>query len=50
MLQTFGNHAKGERLDASDGFVAILPVGHDARQSRYLGEPATIILSLNFDR
>lgn len=49
MLQTFGNHAERERLDASDGFIAILPVRQDPGQGRHFGEPASIILSLNFD-
>ena len=50
MLQTFGNHAQCEGLDASNSFVPVLAIRHDAGQSRHLGEPASIVLSLNLNR
>ena len=50
MLETFGNHAQGERLYPSDCFVTILTVGHNARQRRHLGEPAAVVFALDFDR
>lgn len=50
MLQTFGNHAQGERLYAGDGFVSVLAVGHDAGQGGHLGEPAAIVFALDFNR
>ena len=50
MLQTFGNHAEGQRLNAGDGFVAILAVGHNAGQRGHFSEPAAIVFALDFDR
>ena len=35
MFQALGNHAEGERLDASDRLVPVLTVGHHAGQPRY---------------
>ena len=50
MLQPFRNDAERERLYASDGFITILAIGHDARQSGYLGEPTAVVFALNFNR
>ena len=47
MLQTFGNHAEGERLHASDGFLPVLAIGHDAGQR---GKPAAVLFLVSFDR
>jgi hypothetical protein len=50
MLQALGNHAEGQRLDAGDGLIPVLTIGHDARQRGYLGEPAAVVFALNFNR
>jgi hypothetical protein len=50
MLQTFGDYAEGERLYASDSFVSVLAVGHNAGQGRHLGEPAAVDFALDFNR
>ena len=33
MIQTFGDHAEGERLNPSDGLVSILTIGIDPDRS-----------------
>ena len=50
MLQTLGNDAERERLDASDGLVPVLTVGHDAGQRRDFGQAAAVVFSLDFNR
>jgi hypothetical protein len=50
MLQALGKHAEGKRLDASDGLVAVLTVGHHAGQGGHLGQPATVVFPLDFNR
>jgi hypothetical protein len=50
MFEAFGNHAESEGLHAGDRFIPVLPVGHDAGQGRYFGEPTAIIFALNFNR
>lgn len=50
LFQALGDNAKGERLDAGHRFVPIFAVAHDARQRRYLGDPAAVILAFEFDR
>jgi hypothetical protein len=50
MLEALGDDAEGERLDASDRLVSVLTVGHNARQCRDFGQPAAIVLSLDFNR
>ena len=50
MLQTFRNYSEGECLHASDRFVSVLAIRHDAGQGRYFRKPAAILFSLNFNR
>jgi len=50
MLQTLGNHTEGECLNPSDRFVPVLAIGHHAGQGGDFGEPAAIVLFLNFYR
>ena len=50
LLQALSNHAKGQRLDASDGLVPVVAVGHDPGQGGDLGQPAAIFLLLDFNR
>ena len=50
MLEALGDHAEGERLDASDSLVPVLSIGHDANQRRHFGQPTAIVLSLDFNR
>ena len=50
MLQALGNHAERQRLDAGDGLVPVLTIGHDAGQGGYLGQPTTVVFPLNFNR
>ena len=50
VLETFGNHAQGERLYPSDCFVSVRAVRHDAGQGRHLSEPAPVVFALYFDR
>jgi hypothetical protein len=50
MLQALSDHAKGERLDTSDGLVPVLTVDHDAGQCGYFGQPTAVDFSLNFNR
>ena len=50
MLQALGNHSEGECLHASDSLVPILAINHDAGKGRYLGEPAAVDFSVNFNR
>ena len=50
MLQPFRNYAERERLYASDGFITVLAIGHNARQSGYLGEPTAVVFALDFNR
>lgn len=50
MLESLSDDAEGERLDASDRLVSVLPVGHDARQRRHFGQPAAVVFSLDFNR
>ena len=50
MFQALGNHAEGERLDASDRLVPVLTVGHHAGQPGYFGQPTAVVLSLNLNR
>jgi hypothetical protein len=50
MLQAFGNHTKGESLDARDGLVPVLTISHDARQRGYLSQPPAVVFPLDFNR
>jgi len=50
MFQALGNHAEGQRLNASDGLVPVLTVRHDARQRGHFGQPTAVDFSLNFNR
>lgn len=50
MLESLSDDAEGERLNASDRLVSVLPVGHDARQRRHFGQPAAVVFSLDFNR
>ena len=50
MLQALSNYAEGKRLNTSDGLISVLTISHDAGQSGDLGQPATIVFPLNFNR
>ncbi len=50
MFKAFGKYAQREGLDAGDGFIPVRAVAHDARKSRYFGDPASVGFALEFDR
>ena len=50
VLQTLGNDSQGEGLYEGNGFVAVLAIGHHAWQIGYLGEPAAVVFTFDFDR
>ena len=50
MFEPLSDHAKGERLDAGNGLVPVLTVGHDAGQRGDFGQPTAVVFSLNFNR
>jgi len=50
MLETLRNHPESERLYASNGFIPALAIGQDAREGWHFGDPATVVLALDFDR
>ena len=49
VFEAFGNHAEGEGLHASDGFVTIGAIAHDSGQCRYFGQPPAIIFALKLN-
>lgn len=49
VIETFGEHSERERLDAGDCFVSRGAVAEHAGQVRDLGNPATVVLELEFD-
>jgi len=49
MLEPFSDHTQGQRLNLGDCFVTILPITHDARQCRNLGQPSTVFFALELD-
>lgn len=49
MLKTLGDHAQGQCLHPGNGFVAILTVSQDARQSRDFSEPPAIFFALDLN-
>jgi hypothetical protein len=49
VIETFGEHSEHERLDAGDCFVSRGAVAECAGQVRDLGNPATVVLELEFD-
>lgn len=50
MLEAFSEDAKGQRLNLSDGFIAVLAVAQDAGQSRHAGQPAAVVFTFQLDR
>jgi hypothetical protein len=49
VLYLIGNDAQRQRLDRRNRSVSILHVGHRARKRWYLGKPAPVIFTLDFD-
>jgi hypothetical protein len=50
VLEAFGDHAERKRLDTGNRFVAVRAIAHNAGKTRYLGNPASVVLALKFDR
>ena len=50
MFEPLSDHSKSERLDAGNGLVPVLTVGHDAGQRGDFGQPTAVVFSLNFNR
>ena len=50
MFEPLSDHTKRERLDAGNGLVPVLTVGHDAGQCGYFGQPTAVVFSLNLNR
>jgi len=50
VFQALGHDAWRKRLDAGNGFVAILAVAQSPRQVANLLDPPTVILAVEFDR
>jgi hypothetical protein len=50
MLQAVGDHPQGECLHARDGFIPVSAVTHHSGQCGNFGQPAAIVLTLEFDR
>ena len=51
-LAVFGavvEHASRERRGATDCRLPRVPVGHDAREVNYVGDPAAVLLALDLD-
>lgn len=49
MFEAFCDDAEGEGLNASHGIIAVAAVAQDARQGRHFGQPAPVLLALEFD-
>jgi hypothetical protein len=49
VFEAFGNHAESEGLHASDSFIAVGAVAHDASQCRHFRQPPAIILAFELD-
>ena len=43
MFEPLSDYTKSERLDASNGLVPVLAVGHDAGQCGYFGQPSAVV-------
>jgi hypothetical protein len=50
VLEALGNDAKGESLDARDGFIAVGSVAEDASQIRHFCQPPAVALAFKLDR
>lgn len=49
MLQAFGDHTEGQRLNAGDCFIPIDAVAQYARQSGHVGHPAAVVFAFQLD-
>jgi len=50
MFEPLSDHTKGERLDAGNGLIPVLTVGHDTGQRGYFGQPTAVVFSLDLNR
>jgi hypothetical protein len=49
MFEALCDDSQGQCLNAGYGFIAVLAVSQDTGERRDFGEPATIILTFDFD-
>ena len=49
LFKAIGKNAKCHGFNFGEGALPCLGINHTARQIRYLGDPAAIVLVLNFD-
>jgi hypothetical protein len=49
MVKAIGDHTQGKGLNSRDGLFASLPVYHDPGKIGYLGDPAPVVFTLDFD-
>ena len=49
MVEAIGDHTQGKGLNSRDGLFAGLPVYHDPGKLGHLGDPASVVFTLDFD-
>src|SRR5574341_227864 len=49
MVKAVGDHSEGQGLNLHNGLFTSLPICHDPGQVGHLGDPATIIFTLDLD-
>ena len=49
MLESLGNHSKGECLNSRHGFIAVAAVAQYAGKRGYLRHPAAVVFAFQLD-